>query len=1209
MRRTAAAIALVFCSFELAAAVTGHVIDDDGKPLAGVRVRVVALSTAEANYTRHLSSTPEPVALATTTTDERGAFRIDSKGQPVVTLIVDTPGRAVRATDVVDGADAGTFLLRTAPMQRGRVTAGGKPVPNATVILNYTVTTRTDAEGYYYVPDPTGWGYSLLVIHPDFAISEITRRRDAPLPLDVALEKGTAIRGKVVDPDGRPVANVAVDGGSWPFTKSGEDGTFTIPHLPANVKSISAREGKRFGIAKRSAETIVVRPAATITGTVRSAKDDTPIAGMRVGAPGDVLEALIPGTFTDARGNFTLDMLQPGVVSVSLSHPSFAASSTQVTVTEGARIERSFVATPYGRVAGTVIDEEKKPVSGAIVNVFGSSTHTATDGTFNLRFTAGDRAAMVEATKTAYANAAHGPLRVEPGETRSGIRIVLPRGTKFEIKLVDSDGVAISGEPIYITRRVDPDTPMMATPIRCGNAVDFAGCRSDAEGKISFNAGEGAYEVRAGGVTTVEKRLRGQALTAAESPLVIELERGAVIEGRLVWSDGTAVTVPATVTLAGTFGAPTPVTNGTFTIRNVAKGKVMLAPHLAAPTPMQGEPVEVTAPASGVVLKLQRFGRIEGRVVEREGQRPVKQFTVGHELRGGRGRGNTMRSFTADDGRFVLEDVAPGSVDVVVTAPGFVRSTTAAVEVAESKPVTVEVQLDRAGTVAGRVTSAGRRIAGAVVTQVTRGRGAESKQTDANGEYVLDQLPSGAHDVMVRKEGFVDGSISVNVEAGKETRGDVELSRGRDLQVRVVDSDGRPVSLAEVTYGKKGSGDGGRFHSMMMTTDAEGMYRITGLSDVMYAVHATKSGYAEGSVDVNPAVSTTATITLARGGSISGRVSGLPAAELQMVDVYAMSQSSDGAPARAPVDATGAFTIRGVPDGDVMVTAQQVRPPRRRVSSPPVKVSGGMGPFVELDFGAGFAVRGRVKSRGRTPDGTVYFITTEQVGRPSNGAQINPDGTYEVRLATAGEYRVTLNFFGSSVATIEAGKVDVRGDMTHDIEVRAAAIRGRVLDAATRVAVPDARVSITPARGGGTTATADSTGRFIFELVGEGTSTVRAMKDGYTSDPREVVVQASTDAEVELLLTRGELVVVTVVDALTQQNVEAYVGIGDSAEGPAGGPGRHADRDANGTYRFWLRPGSYWIRVMSRGHEPKSVPLIVPGTPAVRIELNAIKRQ
>lgn len=1208
MRPLVAAIALAFCSFELAAAVTGHVIDDDGKPLAGARVRVVAVSTAEANYTRQISSTPEPVALGTTTTDERGAFRIDTKGQPVVTLIVDTPGRAVRATEVVDGEDAGTFLLRAAPTRRGRVTAAGKPVVNATVIVNYTLTTRTDEQGYYSVPDLTGWGYSILVIHPDFAITEITRRRDAPLALDVGLEKGTAVRGKVVDAEGRPVAHATVYGGSWPLTKSGEDGSFTIPHLPATMKSISARGERQFGIAKRDAETIVVRPTATITGTVRNVKDDTPIAGMRVGAPGNVYDSVFPSTFTDARGNFTLEILQLGIVPVSLSHPSFAQSTTQVTVTEGARIERSFVATPYGRVAGFVIDEQKKPVSGALVNIFGSSSYSAPDGAFSVRFTAGERAAMVEATKNAYANAAHGPLRVEPGETRSGIRIVLPKGTKFEIKLVDADGVAITGEPVYITRRVDPDTPMMAVPIQCANTGDVRGCRSDAEGKVSFNAGEGPYEVRAGGVTTVEKRLRGQALTAAESPLVIELERGAVIEGRLVWSDGTAVTVPATVTIAGTFGAPTPVTNGTFTIRNVAKGKVMLAPHLASPTPMQGEPVEVTAPASGVVLKLQRFGRIEGRVVEREGQRPVKQFTVGHELRGGRGRGNTMRSFTADDGRFVLEEVVPGSVDVFVTAPGFVASTTAAVEVGEAKSAAVEVQLERAGTVAGRVTSGGRPIAGAVVTPAARGRGAASKQTDANGEYVLDQLSTGSHDLMVRKEGYVDGSISINVEAGKETRGDVELSRGRELQVRVVDSDGRPIPLAEVMYDKQGRGERPRFPASMMNTDAEGMYKIAGLSDVTYAVRARKSGYAEGSVEVNPAVSPTATITLARGGSISGRVSGLPAAELQMVDVYATSRSSDGASARGTVDASGAFTIRGVPDGEVTVSAQQIVPPRRRVSSAPVKVTGGIGPFVELDFGAGFAVRGRVKSRGRTPEGMVHFMATVQGGRPGNGTQINPDGTYEVRLPSAGEYRVTVSFFGSSVGTIEAGKVDVRGDMTHDIEVRAAAIRGRVLDAATRAPVSDARVSLTSARGGGTTAVADSTGRFIFELVGDGTSTVRAMKEGYASDPREVVLQGS-DAEVELLLTRGELVVVTVIDAMTGQNVDAYVGIADSAEGPAGGASRPADRDANGTYRFWLRPGSYSIRVMARDHEPKTVPLVVPGTPAVRIEMKAVKRE
>src|SRR5688500_14919804 len=170
MRRIVPALALVFCGLDLAAAISGYVIDENGKPLAGARVRTVALTTSDVTNARLMSSAPEPVALATTQSDDQGAFRIDAKRQPVVSLLIDLPGYAPVATDVVDGHDAGAFLLRTAPMKKGRVTAGGKPVAGATVVINSTFIARTDEAGQYTAPDPTAWAYSIVVMHPDFAI-------------------------------------------------------------------------------------------------------------------------------------------------------------------------------------------------------------------------------------------------------------------------------------------------------------------------------------------------------------------------------------------------------------------------------------------------------------------------------------------------------------------------------------------------------------------------------------------------------------------------------------------------------------------------------------------------------------------------------------------------------------------------------------------------------------------------------------------------------------------------------------------------------------------------------------------------------------------------------------------------------------------------------------------------------------------------------
>src|SRR5688500_18501122 len=191
MKRIVTALALAFCSLDLAAAITGHVIDDEGKPIAGARVRAIALAPFEVSHARILSSAPEPVALTTAETDQRGAFRIDTKREPVVALLIDAPGHTPVQTEVADGEEAGAFMLRKAPMKKGRVTANGKPVAGAWVMAGSAYFTQTDEAGQYSIPDPAGWVYTITVVHPEYAIAEVARMRDVPPPLDIALDKGT----------------------------------------------------------------------------------------------------------------------------------------------------------------------------------------------------------------------------------------------------------------------------------------------------------------------------------------------------------------------------------------------------------------------------------------------------------------------------------------------------------------------------------------------------------------------------------------------------------------------------------------------------------------------------------------------------------------------------------------------------------------------------------------------------------------------------------------------------------------------------------------------------------------------------------------------------------------------------------------------------------------------------------------------------------
>ena len=1214
MRKLLFVLAALF-ALDLHAAVTGRVFDEDGKPIAKATVRAYPAEPTDTVFARLLSEKPEREPDGVAVTKEDGSFTVETKSL-VPMLLVEAPGKAFFREAFVDGSNAVGIVLRGGDPLRGRVTSAGKPVENALVVFGHYVVRRTKADGTYEVPTPWMLADRVYVIHPKYAIAERPLRlpgTGTTGPLDVALEEGVTVRGRVRNAANEPVANAVVKANGWPLGTSLEDGSFTLTHVPAKWIAIGAATADLAGqTAFSRAEThdITLRPAATLTGAARSTKDNAAVPGTTIIVAPE-LEGMPVRTFiADAKGAFSAGGITPGTYTIRASHPLYRNEGITLPLAEAAKVSRQIAMTPFGRLTGTVVDEQRKPVAGAVVVTANRGlTVTPQDGKFSLLVTPMlVPVPNITVSKPGYAALQSGPHNVPDGETKD-ITLTLVRGVPVVIKVVDRDAVPVVNEPVFLMHARDEAAGARGS-VPCAG-LDPRRCRTDAKGSIQFQVPPGRYDIGAGGDSVPVTQLPLQTIDAATGTITIKVDRGVAVDGTVTFSDGSPLTgdVQWVVVVASARASRSLVKeDGTFSIRNAPPGPITLS-AMSEWLRVEGPSKEVTAPASGITLTVPKLARIEGKVVDRATRQPVREFNVStqSQQQGGRpsGKGTQVQ---AEDGAYVLENVAPGTLDVVVTAPGYVLGTVSNVVVAEGKTVSnVDVQLDRGATIVGRVTAGGTGLADVLVTpSTTPGQrtppGNRSTRTDANGDYTLQGVAAGERAVDFWKDGYIGERKSVTATAGKEARLDVELSRGRELRGRVTDSAGRPILAARVR--PQSSGFGGMAMRTIMT-DAEGGFVLQGLSNEQkLTVFVDKDGYLSKTLENVDPNGPALTVTLDSGGSLTGRVVGVPESEMTFVQVVATGGRTRS---NARPDPQGNFTIQGLPDGQVTLFAMQHQPRARRTAQQVITVANGTAPSVTLEFGAGVTLRGRV-TRGGVPLEVGMLDFRAQPGTPGVTTTIGRGGAYELGM-DPGTYHIWVN--GPGLGRIEAGEVTVTGSTTHDIELRGTALRGRVVDAATGAAIINATVRLErPVTGPVPFAPrqerTDSNGAFTIDLLADDTYRLRTSAERYASDVQDVVVGGGAASDLLVQLRPGDRIGVRVVDASDGRIVQSSsVSVTDERNAIvySGVP----PRDNDDVMLLWLLPGRYKVRVYSPGYGSGVADISVPG-PTVTIPVERAGR-
>ncbi len=1138
---------------------------------------------------------------------------------------------------------------------------GGRRPQDATSAAGLPQATVTKADGTFRFEAGTEEGNRIRVEAPAFATQERQPVGAGALARPVTLAIGQALRGTVTLADRRtPAAGALVrfEGRTQTtrWVEARADGTFLLDGAPREAGSLVADGGDRGRASAVLAQaaaaepvTIALAPTATLAGRVVEAADGKSLAGIRIVARG-----LHGGEFlarSGPDGRYSMRGLSPQAYSVSAEDERFVPWSRAVTVAAGQAETQDVPLTRGSTLAGRVMDEEGRPIEGATVmvsrggeDVFRAfirsmegegAVRTGRDGSFRATRLAPGESQRLDVRHDDYEERALGGISLPPGGTRSGVSVVLRRGLSVRGVVKDEEGRPLAGAEVNLSS---------ARTVRAGRGgvqMSFVGPGSQlrretgADGRFEFRglkAGDYTVSARRPGFSRATVDPVNVAEARAAEPLELVLKPGATISGILrdkagAGASGWSVSARAASQAGGPIFGPGSIRSeeptapdGVFYLEGLTAGETYEL-QVMGQAGLGPRKAGVVAPAEGVELVVTGTGQIRGRVVDGDSGRAVPDFQVRYQpdaqggmrfvMRMGPGRGRgpyEKQPFHAEDGSFVLEDVAAGRWTVEAFAPGYQAGSASAVSVGEGEATEgVEVRLSKGGVITGKVLESrgGRPIPDATVRAGLSGGGPggmirmggeggdNEAATDAEGRYEIAGLAPGTWTVTASHPDWSEATANVELKEAPATA-DIRLGKGGAVAGTVV-AGGRPVAGAQVALSAAGD-SGFRAGPGMMgggeqsaLSDEGGRFRFERLNPGRYSLGASlrdqSSSQAEAVVTGDDTQEVQ--LVLAAGALVRGVVTGLPENLLSGITVSAQGQDFW---ATVRTAAGGTFELTGVPEGVVTLRANagDFLTGSRSASGTVTIGPGQAEATAEIVFEQGFRVEGRVSRGGNPVTDAMVAAFPEGGNRRSANGRTDEAGHYALEGLEAGQYNITAN--AQDGAPIRR-TVDISGDATVDLEAPPARLGGTVVEAESGRPLGEVQCRIEDEGGGMrfvNMATSDSSGRFVFEDLEPKRYRVSFQKPAYQVETRELTAAEESDLRVEM--RRGDGLAIEAHDGIFATPLRGLLVRAIDGSGQAAFAGSVSlDSEGQGEVPS-LKPGVYEVRAESSGYAPVNLP-------------------
>jgi hypothetical protein len=924
----------------------------------------------------------------------------------------------------------------------GRLTDGGKRgISRATVELmtlaspaespRPAATVTSDVSGRFHLeaPEPGMW--------------KVIVRSDGYVPLEksltplveltdlepTAMTPASLVEIRVEDMDGSPLAGARVraepksdtaQAGWSPAVRegvTGEDGVVRLPHAKDEILMLQAAAAGRLATVKAWASASPVRlrlaPGRERTIEVRSSRG-VPARGIDVRtADGVWLVA------SDEHGRAVISAPASGELALVLESRGFLAG--RGTLRPGDASPAVFSLAEPSSASGKAVDAGSRlPVGGALVWPEGhpaAFVRAAGDGSWTVAV-APEAGGRIHAAAPGYLPA---ETRAAGAPAASPVLALYPRSTGGRAAsgvVVDESGRPVAGAAVSL---VSASASRMDPLPKAGSTIS---ARSDRQGRFTSRLPAGTWDLQAGAPGRVITVVRGIAVGPGGGPVdlgTVVLRAGASLDGQVVDNQGRPVAgchvrpLPTDMTstrflAAGTEddGETLSGADGSFTLGGLAPGQPITVrawrEGYTAAT-LQGVQIPAEKPLR---VTLKAASRISGRVIDESGS-PVSRAQVLAAPEAG-GPGGTAAGPLDENGGFVIENVAPGRVTVVVAVPGFLPARRKGVEVAEGKDVgDLEVVVRKGAVVEGHVlTAAGSPVAGVQIRVLSSTEpgdpllaalGLAEATSGEDGSYRLEGVPEGRRSISAEPADRPKAVQALAVQPGTNHL-DFQLADGREVSGRILDAAGGPVPGA--TVGLVSSAG-----IWPATTAPDGGFRISGVPDGTYRLEAEKAGWASarGAEEIRVAGGpvTGLELRLDRGGTIVGRITGLGFEDLSRVQVVASGAAGGQI---GNVDYQGSYRIEALAPGDWIVEAQLSGTGRRAVGR--VRLEPGQTQSaLDLEFGGGLTLTGIVLQGDRPVAGATVTVQGPN-GGPPHGGMSGPDGRFRVEGVEPGKVEVVV---------------------------------------------------------------------------------------------------------------------------------------------------------------------------------------------------------